>query len=156
MKRLNHKIISEAKRLKVEWNLGGECGHMWKVLHRYIDTMNGPADLLELFKSSITGTVFENAKLTKKVYLCEFTTDLIYYNKLKLNSSRNDHWHATSHDSCNPSLGMGLLEGPRYFLKNVMRKFTEMPNNTIREQTFCCGSGASLRTEKNFEMRMRG
>jgi Fe-S oxidoreductase len=121
-----------------------------------MDTMNGPADFLEVPKSPITGTVFENAKSTKMVHICEFTADLIYHNKLKLDPSRNDHWHATFHDSCNPSRGMGLLEEPRYIIKNVMRKFTEMPDNTIREQTFCCGSGAGLGTEENFEMRMRG
>jgi Fe-S oxidoreductase len=156
MKRLNHKIYAEAKRLKVKWILGGECGHMWRVIHQYMDTMNGPADFLEVPKSPITGTVFENAKSTKMVHICEFTADLIYHNKLKLDPSRNDHWHATFHDSCNPARGMGLLEEPRYIIKNVMRKFTEMPDNTIREQTFCCGSGAGLGTEENFEMRMRG
>ena len=31
-----------------------------------------------------------------------------------------------------------------------------MPENTIREQTFCCGSGAGLGTDENLEMRMRG
>ena len=47
IKRLNAKIYSEAKRLGVKWILGGECGHMWRVLHQYMDTMNGPADFLE-------------------------------------------------------------------------------------------------------------
>lgn len=156
MKRLNNKIYAEARRLKVKWILGGECGHMWRVLHQYMDTMNGPADFLEIPKSPITGTVFEHAKSTKMVHICEFTSDLIYHNKIKLDKSRNDHWHSTFHDSCNPSRGMGLLEEPRYIIKNVMNKFTEMPDNTIREQTFCCGSGAGLGTEENFEMRMRG
>ncbi len=31
-----------------------------------------------------------------------------------------------------------------------------MPENTIREQTFCCGSGSGLGTDENLEMRMRG
>jgi Fe-S oxidoreductase len=31
-----------------------------------------------------------------------------------------------------------------------------MPENTIREQTFCCGSGSGLGADENFEMRMRG
>jgi hypothetical protein len=31
-----------------------------------------------------------------------------------------------------------------------------MPANTIREQTFCCGGGAGLGADENFEMRMRG
>ena len=35
---------------------------------------------------------------------------------------------------------MGLLEEPRYILKAVCNNFVEMPENTIREQTFCCGS----------------
>ena len=33
MKKLNWKIYHEAKRLGVKWILGGECGHMWRVMH---------------------------------------------------------------------------------------------------------------------------
>ncbi|TAL67618.1 MAG: (Fe-S)-binding protein [Bacteroidetes bacterium] len=156
MKALNGKIYAEAKRLGVKWIIGGECGHMWRVLHQYMDTLNGPADFLEVPKSPITGTVFENARSTRMVHITEFTSDLIKNNKIKLDKSRNDHWHSTFHDSCNPARAMGLLEEPRYILRNVMNKFTDMPENTIREQTFCCGSGAGLGTEENFEMRMRG
>jgi Fe-S oxidoreductase len=156
MKRLNNKVYAEAKRLGVKWIIGGECGHMWRVLHQYMDTTNGPADFLEVPKSPITGTVFNNAKSTKMVHISEFTADLIRHNKIKLDKSRNDIWHATYHDSCNPARGMGLLEEPRYIIKNVMNNFTEMPDNTIREQTFCCGSGAGLGTEENMEMRLRG
>ena len=156
IKRLNAKIYSEAKRLGVKWIIGGECGHMWRVLHQYMDTMNGPADFLEAPVSPVTGTKFENARATKMVHICEFTSDLIRNNKLKLDPGRNDHWKVTFHDSCNPSRAMGLLEEPRYILKRVCNYFREMPENTIREQTFCCGSGAGLGTDENFEMRMRG
>jgi Fe-S oxidoreductase len=31
-----------------------------------------------------------------------------------------------------------------------------MPENTIREQTFCCGGGSGLNTEEIMELRMRG
>jgi Fe-S oxidoreductase len=31
-----------------------------------------------------------------------------------------------------------------------------MPENTIREKTFCCGGGAGLGTDENMEMRLRG
>jgi Fe-S oxidoreductase len=31
-----------------------------------------------------------------------------------------------------------------------------MPENTIKEQTFCCGGGAGLGNDENMEMRMRG
>ncbi|MBW2227717.1 MAG: (Fe-S)-binding protein, partial [Deltaproteobacteria bacterium] len=34
--------------------------------------------------------------------------------------------------------------------------FYEMPANTIREQTFCCGSGSGLNAGENMELRMQG
>ena len=90
MKRLNAKMYAEAKRLGVKWILGGECGHMWRVVHQYMDTLNGPADFLEMPISPITGTYFENAATTKMVHLSEFTADLIKNNKLNLDPSQND------------------------------------------------------------------
>jgi Fe-S oxidoreductase len=156
MKRLNAKIYAEARRLGVKWILGGECGHMWRVVHQYMDTMNGPADFLELPVSPITGTRFENARSTRMVHVCEFTADLIHHGKLRLDPTRNDHWTVTFHDSCNPVRAMGLIEEPRYILRNVCNRFYDMPENTIRERTFCCGSGSGLGTDENFEMRMRG
>ena len=107
MKKLNWKIYHEAKRLGVKWILGGECGHMWRVMHQYMDTMNGPADFLEMPKSPFTGTVFNNAASTKMVHICEFTSDLIRNNKLKLDKSRNDRFRVTFHDSCNPARADG-------------------------------------------------
>jgi Fe-S oxidoreductase len=156
IKQLNAKIYAEAKRLGVKWILGGECGHMWRVIHQYMDTMNGPADFLEEPVSPITGTKFENAKSTKMVHIMEFTADLIKHNKLKLDPSRNEGLRVTFHDSCNPARAMGLFEEPRYVLRNVVDHFYDMPENTIREQTYCCAGGAGLGTDENMEMRMRG
>ena len=156
MKRLNAKMYNEAKRLGVKWILGGECGHMWRVINQYMDTMNGPPDFLEQPISPITGTRFENASSTKMVHLVEFTADLIRNGKLKLDPSRNDNLKVTYHDSCNPSRGMGFFDEPRYVIKNVCNNFYDMPPNTIREQTFCCGSGSGLNNEEFMEMRMRG
>lgn len=155
-KRLNAKIYAEAKRLKVKWVLGGECGHMWRTLHQYMDTFNGPADFLEEPASPLTGTRFENARSTKMVHITEFTADLLYHNKLKLDRSRNDQWKITFHDSCNPARAMGLLEEPRYVIRQSCNYFYEMPENTIREKTFCCGSGAGLGADENMEIRLRG
>jgi Fe-S oxidoreductase len=156
MKRLNGKIYAEARRLGVKWILGGECGHMWRVVNQYMDTMNGPADFLQVPVSPITGTTFENARSTKMVHICEFTADLIRNGKLKLDPARNAHWNVTYHDSCNPARAMGMFEEPRYIIRSACEQFHEMPENTIREQTFCCGSGAGLGTDENLEMRMRG
>jgi len=156
IKRLNYKIYAEAKRLGVKWLLGGECGHMWRVLHQYMDTMNGPPEFLEVPVSPITGTRFDHAASTKMVHICEFTADLLHHGKLVLDPSRNDHVRVTFHDSCNPSRAMGLLEEPRICLKAACNNFFEMPENTIREQTFCCGGGAGLGNDENMEMRLRG
>ena len=156
MKRLNAKMYAEAKRLGVKWILGGECGHMWRVINQYMDTMNGPADFLEEPVNPITGTKFENAKSTKMVHITEFTADLIKHGKLEIDKSRNDNLSVTFHDSCNPSRGMGLLDEPRYVIKNVCNKFYDMPANTIREQTFCCGSGSGLNAGEDMELRMAG
>jgi Fe-S oxidoreductase len=155
MKRLNAKMYAESERLGVKWILGGECGHMWRVIHQYMDTMNGPANHLEVPRSPITGTLFENAASTKMVHITEFTADLIKNNKLKLDPSRNDHYKVTFHDSCNPARGMGMLDEPRYVINNVCNNFYEMPPNTIREQTFCCGAGSGLNAGENMEMRYR-
>ncbi|SPF49219.1 DsrC-trisulfide reductase [Syntrophobacter sp. SbD1] len=156
MKRLNSKMYAEAKRLGVKYIIGGECGHMWRVINQYMDTMNGPADFLEVPVSPMTGTRFDNAATTKMIHIVEFTADLIKNGKLKLDPSRNDHLVTTYHDSCNPARGMGFFEEPRYVIKNVCNNFHEMPPNTIREQTFCCGSGSGLNNDEFMEMRMRG
>jgi Fe-S oxidoreductase len=156
MKKLNAKMYAEAKRLGAKWILGGECGHMWRVINQYMDTMNGPADFLQVPKSPITGTVFANAAQTKMVHIAEFTADLMRHGKLKIDKSRNAGKVVTFHDSCNPARAMGLLDEPRYVIKNVVDTFVEMPSQTIREQTFCCAGGSGLNTDEIMEIRMRG
>ncbi len=155
-KRLNAKIYAEAKRLGVKFIIGGECGHMWRVIHQYMDTFNGPADFLEVPVSPMTGTTFENARSSKMIHITEFTADLIKHGKLKIDPSRNNHMKVTFHDSCNTSRAMGILEEPRYVINNVCKHFYEMPDTTIREQTFCCGSGSGLNASENMEIRLRG
>ncbi|MDP2646208.1 MAG: (Fe-S)-binding protein [Desulfobacterales bacterium] len=155
-KRINGKMYEEARRLGVKWILAGECGHMWRVIHQYMNTMNGPADFLEAPVSPVTGTRFDNASSAKVVHIAEFTADLMRNRKLKLAPHRNDHLKVTFHDSCNPARGMGFFEEPRYVISNVCRHFYEMPANTIREQTFCCGSGGGLNADEIMELRLRG
>jgi Fe-S oxidoreductase len=156
MRDLNAKIYAEAKRLGVKWILGGECGHMWRVVHQYMDTLNGPAPFLDVPRSPVTGTVFDHARSTKMVHIIEFTADLIAHGKLKLDPRRNRGLNLTFHDSCNPARAMGMLEEPRYVIRNVCEAFHEMPENTIREKTFCCGGGAGLGADENMDMRLRG
>jgi len=155
-KLLNAKIYAEAKRLGVKYILGGECGHMWRVLNQYMDTMNGPPTFLEVPVSPVTGTRFDHAASTKAVHICEFTADLLKHNRITLDARRNDHLRVTYHDSCNVARGMGLLDEPRYIIQKACNNFYEMPEETIRERTFCCGSGAGLHAGEDMELRMRG
>ncbi len=158
MKSLNGKMYAEANRLGCKWILGGECGHMWRVVNQYMDTMNGDMQgpQMQTPVNPITGTVFHNAKQTKMVHIAEFTADLIKHGKLNLDKNRNEGIIATWHDSCNPARGMGMLDEPRYVLQNVVPEFYDMPPSTIREQTFCCAGGSGLNTDEIMEIRMRG
>ncbi|WP_187170543.1 sulfate reduction electron transfer complex DsrMKJOP subunit DsrK [Salidesulfovibrio onnuriiensis] len=158
MKKLNAKMYAEANRLGCKWILGGECGHMWRVINQYMDTMNGylQGSHMETPRNPITGTVFHNSAVTKMVHITEFTADLIKHGKLNLDPSRNDQYKVTFHDSCNPARAMGLLDEPRYVIKNVCNNFVDMPAGTIREETFCCAGGSGLNTEEIMEIRLRG
>jgi len=156
MKKLNAKIYAEARRLGVKWILGGECGHMWRVMHQYMDTLNGPADFLEVPSSPVTGTRFERARSTKMVHIAEFSADLLAHGKLRLDPARNAAVCATFHDSCNPARAMGLLDEPRAVLRAACPRFFEMAADTIRERTLCCGGGAGLGADENMEVRLRG
>ena len=158
MQKINGKMYAEANRLGAKWILGGECGHMWRVINQYMDTMNGYMQGSQMGTpvSPITGTVFNNAAATKMVHITEFTADLIKHGKLKLNKSRNDYLKNTFHDSCNTARGMGLFEEPREVMKAVCNHYYEMPPQTTREQTFCCAGGSGLNTDEFMEMRMRG
>ncbi|MCC8194378.1 MAG: (Fe-S)-binding protein [Deltaproteobacteria bacterium] len=156
LKKLNAKMYAEAERLGSGWILGGECGHMARVINQYMNTMNGPAPKTMVTPvNPVTGTRFENASSTKVVHIAEFTADLVRHGKLNLAPSRNDHLTVTFHDSCNPARAMGLLEEPREILRAVCNNFVEMPENTIRERTFCCGAGSGLNTDEIMELRMR-
>jgi Fe-S oxidoreductase len=149
-------MYAEAERLGSRWILGGECGHMWRVVHQYMDTMNGPTPrAMKTPVSPVTGTSFDHAAGTKMVHIAEFTADLIRHGKLNLDPSRNGHLTVTYHDSCNPARAMGLLDEPREVLRAVCNNFVEMPENTIRERTFCCGAGSGLNTDEIMELRMR-
>jgi Fe-S oxidoreductase len=40
-------------------------------------------------------------------------------------------------------------------LRSVCKAFYEMPDDTIRERTLCCGGGAGLGADENMEVRLR-
>ncbi len=153
---INAKLYAEAARLGVRWLIGGECGHMWRVINQYMDGFNGPAPAnLQVPVSPVTGTVFTAASRTAMLHIAEFTADLVRHKALRLDPARNDHLVTTWHDSCNPARAGGLFEEPRDVLRAVCNHFVEMPEGTIREATYCCGSGAGLNASEIMEWRLR-
>ena len=166
---LNSKIYKEAERLGVKFIIGGECGHMWRDKHQFINTMNNLPKNIEwkrFWEDPDLGQISEGLKGIRLddfisgehgwIHILELTAALIEHKKIEVDKSRNDHWKATYHDPCNIARGMGMIEEPRYVLRNVMNHFYEMPEHTIREKTYCCAGGGGMLAEELMELRMRG
>jgi Fe-S oxidoreductase len=166
---LNSKIYKEAERLGVKFIIGGECGHMWRDKHQFISTMNNlpkNAEWRKFWDDPDLGQLSAGLKGIRLdefisgehgwIHILELVAALIEHKKIDIDPSRNDHWKATYHDPCNVARGMGMLEEPRYVLRNVMNYFYEMPEHTIREKTYCCAAGGGMLAEELMELRMRG
>ncbi len=133
--------MDAARQLKVKRLVIGECGHAWRAAQAFMDTLNGPLDFLDA---------------PRPEHICEFAARLICEGRVKLNKTANDGVVVTYHDPCNVARAGGLLEEPREILRAVVRDFREMPADTIRERTFCCGAGGGLLADKLMEVRMKG
>ncbi|RME46739.1 MAG: (Fe-S)-binding protein [Caldilineae bacterium] len=140
MKRINRRIVEEARRLKVKKIVFGECGHAWRAA-MYTATLNGPLDFLET---------------PYPIHCTEFTLALLKQGAIKLDPTANDEYIVTYHDPCNVARAGGPLEEPRALLKASCNHFEEMPAHTIREYTFCCGGGGGLLSDEVMEVRMAG
>ena len=91
------------------------------------------------------------------------TYDLLQRGALKIDPSANDDKVVTLHDSCNIARGsrMGNFEGgqfviPREVIKAACNHYVDMPADTIKEATFCCGGGGGLLTDDLVELRVKG
>jgi len=150
MKLINSRIWKAARELKVKRVIAGECGHMWRVMSSYSNTMNGPFDWL-------------SPKYPVPQHICEFSEDLIKRGALKFDKTANDHLTVTMHDSCQIARGSafgggkyGQFEIPRSLIRATCNRFVEMDENTIREKTFCCGAGGGLLGDEQLPVKLRG
>ncbi len=133
MKKLNKRIVDEAKRIGARTVVFGECGHGWRVAKNFTKVFNPDADL-----------EIQN--------ILEYTADLIKKGKIKVDKTANPV-PVTLHDPCNMGRGAGLLEEPREILTAVAVDFREMTPN--REQSFCCGGGGGLLADEIMDFRMK-
>ncbi len=150
MQKLALRVREAALELGVKRIVFGECGHAWRVAYNFLNTLAGPFDFLD-------------SNYPVPQHVCEVTYDLIQRNALKLDPSANDDMVLTFHDSCNVSRGsrMGDFEGgqfaiPRAVIKASCNHFYDMPADTIKEATFCCGGGGGLLTDDLVELRVKG
>ncbi|MES0337924.1 MAG: sulfate reduction electron transfer complex DsrMKJOP subunit DsrK [Candidatus Magnetobacterium sp. LHC-1] len=150
MKKINKRIWDAARQLKVKRVIGGECGHMWRILSSFSNTMFGPFDYLD-------------PKYPRPQHICEFTLDLLKRGALKIDKSANEEFTVTMHDSCQVARGLemggteyGQFEIPRGVIRGVCDKFVDMPEHTIKERTFCCGAGQGLLGDDMLPTRVKG
>lgn len=150
MKAINKRIWDAARELKVKRVIAGECGHAWRAMYSFSNTLNGPFGYLD-------------KKYPSPVHICEFTLDLVKKGAIKLDKSANDGFTVTFHDSCNVARAsrMGDKIGgqfiiPRELIKAACNKYVEMSRGTTHAETFCCGGGGGLLTDELIDLRVKG
>ncbi|MCL5075809.1 MAG: (Fe-S)-binding protein [Chloroflexi bacterium] len=140
LKKVNKRIVDAARELKVKRIIWGECGHAWRA-GIMTDALNGPLDFLDT---------------PYPMHICQLTADLIRRGAFKLDRSGNDDMLVTYHDPCNPARAGQLLEEPREIIAATCNNFVEMPAETIRQKTVCCGAGGGLLTDEIMPTRFAG
>jgi Fe-S oxidoreductase len=150
MRKVALRIREAALDLGVKRIIFGECGHAWRVAYSFLNTLAGPFDFLD-------------PRYPVPQHICEFTYDLIQRGALTLDKSGNDHRRLTYHDSCNVARASrmgdkpgGQFEIPRAIIRACCNHFYDMPQDTVREATFCCGGGGGLLTDDLMEVRVKG
>ncbi len=142
LKKVNKRIIDAARMLNVKTIIWGECGHAWRgaIL---TPTLNGPMDMFDP---------------PYPYHISQFIVKMIRQGAFegRIDKSANDDYIVTYHDPCNTARAGQLLDEPREILRYCVNHFIEMPRNTIREKTFCCGAGGGLLTDELMPIRMAG
>ena len=162
MRKVAMRIRTAALELGVKRIIVGECGHAWRVAYAFWNTLAGIGGggkdpfAIELQKQL-------DPQYKQPTHICEYTWDLIQKGALKFDKEANDHRIVTFHDSCNVARASrmgdtpgGQFEIPRNIIKAVANKFVDMPAETIRETTFCCGGGGGVLTDDLIELRVKG
>ncbi|RVU84056.1 (Fe-S)-binding protein [Leucothrix sargassi] len=150
MREIALRIRKAALELGVKRIVFGECGHAWRVAYSFLNTLAGPFDFLD-------------SKYPVPQHILEVTWPALRDGRLTIDKSRNDDMTLTYHDSCNVARGsnMGDKEGgqfdyPREVIKAVCNNFVEMPKDTTKDATFCCGAGGGILTDDLMDIRIKG
>ncbi len=118
-------LYQAAERLRAKRIVVSECGHGYR-------------------SSRWEGYNWANNKQTIRTEsIVETIMHYLMEGKIKVDRSRNTE-SVTFHDSCNVARYGGLVEEPRWVLKQVCSDFREMYPNGINN--FCCTGGGGLLT----------
>jgi Fe-S oxidoreductase len=131
-KEVAKRIVDEAARLGVSEIVIAECGHAY-ACYRW-DVPNWFAGQFDFKVRSLIDVLVE--------YIAE--------GKIEVDPAAVPE-AVTYHDSCNLARNGGLIEEPRFVLKNVVSDFREMTPN--REAALCCGGGGGLVALAEFDDR---
>ena len=144
------RIREAALQLGAKRIVFGECGHAWRVACNFLETLAGPLDFLD-----------QNYPIPQ--HICEVTYDLLRSQRIKLNPAANDDMVVTFHDSCNIArastmgdIAQGQFSIPRAILRASCNHFFDMPDHSIKQQTYCCAAGGGLLTDELMELRVKG
>ncbi len=142
MKKVNQRIVEAARMLKVKTIMWGECGHAWRA---------------GIFTPTLSGSMDEWDP-PYPYHISQFVVHMMQKGAFngRIDKSANDHYLVTYHDPCNPARAGQLLEEPREIIRACCNNFVEMPADTIREKTYCCGAGGGLLTDEIMAVRMAG
>ena len=122
-KQVAKRIVDEATRLDVKEIVIAECGHAY-ASYRW-DVPNWFAGQFDFKVRS----------------LIEVMADYIAEGKIKVDPTAVPE-AVTYHVSCNLARNGGLIQEPRFVLKNVVSDFREMTPN--KAEAICCGGGGGL------------
>lgn len=131
-KQVAKRIVDEANQLGVKEIVIAECGHAY-ASYRW-DVPNWFAGEFDFKVRS----------------LIEVMAEYIRDGQIKVDLDVISE-SVTYHDSCNLVRNGGLIEEPRYVLKNTVRDFREMTPN--RAEAICCGGGGGLVALAEYEER---
>ncbi len=142
LKKVNQRILEAARILGVKTIIWGECGHAWRA-GIMTPTLSGPMDGYDP---------------PYPYHISQYIVDMLHKGAFngRLDKSANDECLVTYHDPCNSARAGYLIEEPREIIRAVCNRFVEMPANTIREKTFCCGAGNGLLADEIMPIRMAG
>ena len=124
----------EAVRLGVQEVIWSECGHGYR-----------------LFRWEAEGRLGERFPFRVRSLL-ELLAEYIAQGRIKLDPSKNSK-PVTYHDPCNVARNGGIIQEPRYILRQAVMDFREMEPHG--KDNFCCGGGGGALFMSEFTERRK-